>query len=656
MRLGSELQLLGTPGNSWSESVAVDLPAKAYVLAALLLIHYRGPVARSLLLLDLWEDLPAKQRSAAMRQLVARVRRFQHLAGITVFEITPTKISISSEAPEIDVAELMATTKVTNSPDLEKLLGLYRGPLLAGLMGVGVDLQRTIEADRRSIEAHWRNLVVDAAKRIGGGAAINALRRLHETLPYDNLVCRRLLEALAVAGMRSELTGVFQAFRSRLRDHLQQEPSAETEEAYLRLTRKGPAEHQSTDARTAPSSQQTGSPTSPAYSAVPRLAILSPTRMPGTSPKTASGTLVSALLEDVTIGLCRLRSVAMIAPYTAWQLSRPKALQTVATFGIDYVLETQLGEDPAKVGGGRFSVKLVHVATRQIAWADKFDLSPGDAPDRYRNLTNWIVRTLADAIEQAELVRHSEARDPTAYVYYLRARQHKRALDLPNLRRARKLFSAAIERSPEFSLPYSGMARTYIFEWVLRAQSNPDLLQEALKLSKRAVALDPFNGDAHREFGRAALYLKDLDTSLEGFERAEQYAPHHADMLADFADALMHNSDPEEAARRIKAALTLNPMAPYEYLWTAGAVDFFLKRYDEALALLGRMKNQDPAMKLMAATAIRAGDKGAARRYRERALALNPDFNLEDWTNQLPQRDARHRKDYADALKAAGFH
>lgn len=657
------LQLLGRPRLAIASPGGADvLPEKAYVLAALLLLGPAGPTSRSILTTRLWEDASHAKALNNMRQLIARTRHFETQLDRPLFDVSRTAIAING-ASHSDLTALLELKPIETSAGLEAATALYRGDLLEGIEGLGFELSRWIDSERKKLRGRFVALILRGAEQLGGQGAVLALRRLSQIAPHDDAVCRGLLRALSGVGETQQLSLAYSDFRSRLRDDLQLQPSAETEALFLSLSKPSTARSRPVEPASARRAQPKAEAAAPEPTAlrdtagIPRLAILMPTRSPLSAAGDPATALAAALMEDVTIGLCRLRSVAMIAPHTAWQFSSSNFIAAVKPYGIDYVLETQVGEDPSGGAGAlRLAVKLVHAATRQIPWAEKYSLQIGDAAERYRDLTNWIVRTLGDAVEQAELVKHSAVRDPGAYGLYLNGRQHLRVLDLPSLRRARKLFTAAIDQSPQFSLAYSGIARTFVFEWVLRAQGNKELLEEARRAAQRAVAIDPFDGDGHRELGRAALYLGDLDGSLRGFDRAEQYAPHHADMLADYADTLMHNSSTAKAKARIDAALSLNPLPPDEYLWTAGGVNFFLANYDEALRHLERMKNPDPALKLMAACAIRSGDKVAARKYRERAIELNPDFDVDSWIAKLPQRDQRHREEYADALKAAGFH
>ncbi|RYE82359.1 MAG: tetratricopeptide repeat protein, partial [Hyphomicrobiales bacterium] len=263
--------------------------------------------------------------------------------------------------------------------------------------------------------------------------------------------------------------------------------------------------------------------------------------------------------------------------------------------------------------------------------------------------------SLADRVEAAELAAERTTRDPTAYSHYLSGRQDMRSFDLPRVRKARKQFRVSAELSPELAVAESSLARSYVVEWVLRAGADHALLDKAKLHAERAVALDPLDGNGYRELGRAALFVGDLDDSLRQFEMAERYSPNHADMLADYADTLTHNSDHTAARQRIQAALHLNPMPPDEYWWTLGGLDYLEGHWEAAIATLSRMKNQEPALRLLAMSAAMAGDMEAARQYRLRSAVYQPDFTIAGWVRRIPLRNPADVDLYIEGLRRAGF-
>ena len=349
--------------------------------------------------------------------------------------------------------------------------------------------------------------------------------------------------------------------------------------------------------------------------------------------------LAPALIEDVTIRLTRLRSVSVIAPHTAWQLDPFSALDEVRAHQIDYAVESRVAPDYAS-GGISIAMRLVRVAGREIVWADKFAFATAQASEVYWDFTNGLARAVADGIEAAELARERTARDSTAYTHYLSGRHELRNFDLPHIRRGRKSLRLAREIDPDQATIESALARSYVVEWVLRAGADRGLLDRAR---------------LHAELGRAALFDRDLDLSIEYMSRAAELSPHHADVLADYADTLVHYSDHKAAEQKMELAMRLNPVPPDEYYWTLGGVHFFQRQWDQSLSRLSRMRNIEPALRLMAAAAAMAGYMDLARKYRQQALELQPDFSIARWVARVPQRDPADVDLYIEALRRAGF-
>jgi tetratricopeptide (TPR) repeat protein len=243
----------------------------------------------------------------------------------------------------------------------------------------------------------------------------------------------------------------------------------------------------------------------------------------------------------------------------------------------------------------------------------------------------------------------------SAYVHFLLAMEYGDRSDLAGVLRAQKALRRSVQLAPDYVPALNQLARTMTLEWLERAVPERDLLHEAMHLAERAHHYDPTDSGSLREIGHAALYLHDLDRALESYEAAEREAPNHADLLADQADVLTHASRADEAETRIARALALNPLAPDDYYWTAGAVSFFRGRYAEGLERLTAMKVPGLALRLMAACAAMNNDHRAAEQYRRRALERDPTFRIEKWTSLYPQPRKSDTDHFLRALKLAGF-
>jgi tetratricopeptide (TPR) repeat protein len=266
-----------------------------------------------------------------------------------------------------------------------------------------------------------------------------------------------------------------------------------------------------------------------------------------------------------------------------------------------------------------------------------------------------LTEQICGSIARQEIFEFRRTGAASAYVHYLLALDYAGRNDLASLRRAQQSLIRASQMAPDYAPVLSQLARTKTLEWLERGTPDRTLLTEAKHLAERAQLYDPTDSASLREIGHAALYLHDLDTAIASFETAQHFAPNHADLLADQADALSHASRHDEAEAKIVRAFALNPLAPDDYYWVGGAISFFRGRYDEALSRLTTMQSPGLALRLMAACAAMNDDLEAAARYRHGALERDPTFTVEKWTSLYPQPNKADTELYLHALSLAGF-
>lgn len=642
------LRLLGTPHLLLGDGAVAPLPAKAYVLAALLGLAYRGPTRRTLLARTLWEDADEPTAAAAFRKLVSRIKSLQSSLGIEIFALTAETIALGSTIA-VDVVDLAAIAEIGTLADLNRVADLYRGELLRGRKELGPKLEQWLASTQSRLADDVVGLVLDGVSRLGGAGVGPALSGFAAQFPYSDAIEQARMRYLAHHQSIEAVRASYHDFTARRAQELRQSPEKATDELFAKLTGDR-ADRQPLPARPRqPLARAASQPH--LINPLPRLSLLRPT-IAASSIAPEEHAIASAFIEDVTIALTGVHAVAPVAPHSSWEFSRGDGLEAARRYKVDYIVDTRLDNR----NGLRLSVKLIRVATRDILWAERLDFSPEAQTRAHDELARQVVRMLVMSVEREELRVFSTTRDPGAYASYLWGLHNARTLDLRQLRKARKSFHAAANAAPNFAGAHNGVARTLTMEWLLTSNGDTRLLTEAESFAKKAIALDPTDGVGFREMGSSLLFQNRLDESLQHFAEAEIASPHHADMLADYADALMHNSEPQLARAKLDRAIALNPTPPDDYRWIAGGVDFFLEDYVGALDQLKAMQASDAALRLMAACAAMLGDNRRAGGYRRKAMALNPSFRIDDWLAVLPQRDRHHLDHYSAALRAAGFH
>ncbi|MEO6634315.1 MAG: BTAD domain-containing putative transcriptional regulator [Devosia sp.] len=540
-----------------------------------------------------------------------------------------------------DLDQLLAAEPASDSERLQELTNLYRGDLLEGC-NFGPMLDGWLGAKREELRDHFLDLVLPISG-MAGSRALPLLRRLSADLPEDERVERALLLNISLTKPMRATEQEFRRFSDTLRREIGSEPSLE-----LRMF----ASSLGTTPELRPASQsQIATGPMRKKPNLPRLLILPPITDDGRN-RTADR-VAASLVDDVTFGLCRLRSFSVIAPHTARMISRG-ALNHSPPPQADYVLFTRLLPD-AGDGEYRFGFSLARSDTSEVLVGDQLRFTLEQLPARHADLSRLVTSIVASEIEKTELAAFRLGNDPTAYVYYLLGQERLRMVDLPDLRAARRAFRHALSAEPKFAPAMSMVARTLSLEWLVIDRGDDSLLAEASRLARRAIEEDPLDPSGYRELGNAALYSHDLEASLEYSTEARARAPHHADVLLDHADSLVHYGRYLDAKTAMDEAFELNPLAPDEYRWVAATVRFFLRDFQGALDYGLSMENPDPFGRQIATSAHLIGDLDTAKYWRERTMERHPDFRVADWGKIVPLRNAADKQFVEDAMRSAGF-
>lgn len=634
------LRLLGTPHYQDAGGPASGLPAKAFVLCALLVMERGRPVTRERARSLLWEDEAGARAAENLRWLLSRIRKWQQKHAIEIAVIERDALMLAPGAL-VDVACLLDARPPETPEQLDQLVDLYRGELLEGTdISAGSLLAENIYRCREHVRHHFLTLARDAAIRIPGDASERLLARLAAEDGGNEDLARALLVRVAADRGANAVRSAYEGIVERLRHEFDTAPSDETRSLFAQLV---PAARLSEE-QAAPVLQ-------PEEGGIPRIVLMPPQMPLPVEPRLAL--LADAMVEDVCLQLCRMRTFAMFAPHTARQVAGLESAVTVAPYGVRYLATTMLM--PRSDGGLRLSLSLVQAETGAIVFGDHFDFDEASIGARFAELAETIAAHVANAVERVEIGAYRRTGAASAYVQYLLGSKVIDSNDLKRLRRARHHFSHALELQPAYVPALTGLARTLTKESLALRRTDDELTRRAQRLADEAARIDPLDPNAWRERGAASLYLHDIDASLEYLDAALSRAPHHADIIAEKAEVLTHASRPKEARQLIVQAMQLNPMAPDDYYWILGSAEFFLGRYDASLSALQKIKNIDNFSRLIAAVAAMKGDKRLAAIYRERWLQIYPDSRLEDIGQFMPHTNKADLDYYVDALRRAGF-
>ncbi|NKL99988.1 peptide antibiotic resistance protein [Rhizobium leguminosarum] len=596
----------------------VRYPIKGLLMMAHLYAGASHELSRYELAQFLWNDVESELARLNLRKLLSRIRETDGGRAEIPFDFTATTVRLNTQAVSSDLDIFRAGGSPLER--LNAIAELTQRGFIGNIKPATKLIDAWIRAQRDAQALQLRQALLDAlpdAQKPGAARSISgAALQILERDPNDEQV-RALLHRLSGGSSLSERLpkGDGHARVQVKRSEAGGETTADIERV------------------------------SQAPLILPRLVLLPPT----SKHADAGLALANALIEDVTIELCALRNISIVAPHTAGQIRRDsEKAAVVARHSIAYLLDTGLSEE------GLFA-QLVYFPTDEIIWANRFTMTPDILPRQRRLIAQQLTMSVARELAENEEERLRFEANPEAYHAYLVGSSLMSKLTLPHIRRARKAFKQSLSHKADFSPSFTGLARTFTSEWLVTAQGNNELLHLAEQNALRAIERDPASAAGHRELGVTKLYLGDVDASVAALDLAEQLSPHFADVIYSHADTLVHASRPGDALAKIRRAISLNPIAPDAYLWCAAGASFFLEQYEEAIAYVEAMKDKAPAHRIAAASCAMIGDRKRALFHRQRAESINPVFDVEKWLAIVPFKEDWQKKLYREGLLRAGF-
>ena len=371
------------------------------------------------------------------------------------------------------------------------------------------------------------------------------------------------------------------------------------------------------------------------------------------------------MVEEIITALSRFHWLFVIARNSSFTYKgRAVDVKRVAReLGVRYVLEGGVRKVANRV---RLSAQLIDAARGAHLWADRFEGGLEDIFDLQDQLTANVVGAITPKLEKAEIERAK--RKPTesldAYDYYLRGMAIVNRVARDANEEALRLFKRAIDLDPEFGSAYARAAQCYVFRKMNRWMMNPQKeVVEAARLARRAVQADRDDAVALSIAGYVLAYVVgDLDDGAALVDRALVLNPNLAGAWSASAWIKIYLGEPDIAIEHQAIAIRLSPLDPRIWLWQASTAraHFFAGRYDEATTWAEKALREEPdhlgTIRIAAASNALAGRLAEANKAITRIRQLDPALRLSNLNEVMPPfRRSEDRAKFVDGLRKAGL-
>jgi TolB-like protein/Flp pilus assembly protein TadD len=399
-------------------------------------------------------------------------------------------------------------------------------------------------------------------------------------------------------------------------------------------------------------------PLPPADSSRPTLVVLPFANMT-TDPEQEY--FADGITADLTTGLSHLRWFSVIAHNSAFTYKgRAVDVRVVGReLGVRYVLEGSVRKAGGRV---RIGVRLCEAETARQVWAARFDGDLADIFDLQDRITESVTGAIEPSLRQAELerVRARPTESLTAYDLYLRALPQRHTTPEGN-DEALRLLRRAVALDPDFTAAAGALAHLGLMR-VSQGWAEPGDAEEAVRCARRVVergsADDPA---ALARAGYALSFLaRDYEAGVAATDRALRLAPNSAEVLLHCGWTRMYVGDWETALAQVQRAMRLSPADPlgfYHAVVIASAY-FIGERYEDAIAWARRAIGERPSYltphRLLAASRALLGRVDEAREAVRALLAVAPGDTLAAVAAHTATRGTA-RERYLDGLRRAGL-
>jgi serine/threonine-protein kinase len=245
----------------------------------------------------------------------------------------------------------------------------------------------------------------------------------------------------------------------------------------------------------------------------------------------------------------------------------------------------------------RVTVQLIRAANDSHLWAETFDRKLTDIFVVESDIATTIAKTLQARLtgtEKTAIAKRPTA-NPEAYELYLKGRFFWNKRTAADLRKAIDYFNQALDKDPNYALPYAGLTDAYLVLSQYGAASPADSFPQATAAAKKAIELDDTLAEAHTSLACSLAYYDfDFEQSLKEFQRAIELNPNYATAHHWLSNGVLSALGQfERAIAEGKRAVELDPLS-LVINTDLGQDFFYARRYDEAIAQLHKTIEMDP--------------------------------------------------------------
>ncbi len=594
----------------------------------------------------LWADSDEEQARASLRQTLSTLKKALETAGYGGLKADAASIGLEPHGLWIDTAEFAASLSADGIPEMQDAVSLCRGEFLEGFGPVTPEFDRWLDSERAFWRARYGDVLLrlcDARDRVGDlDGTISVAQQLLLADPLQESVHRRLIRAFMRQRRYDAALRQYDTLRAVLSEELGVAPEAATQELWAEVRRA----RSSRPAGVVPPTAVKPKPG--AAAARPSVAVL-PFR--SLSAGSEAALFAEGIAEEIIVELAREAGLLVVSRASSFQAVHNEAeLVAIAEqLGVGFLLTGSARILADKV---RVTAQLVHAASGQAAWAERYDRDLRDTfaiqTEIARTVTATVIGRIAAVEADAADARPFESLEAAAFV--AQGQRHFLSFTEAGFKSASECFGRAVALDPHYARAYGldAMARLYL-RWSFELRGD---VEDILPIAERAVMLDRRDAKGHCALGLGNLVLRRFEKAAHHFETGLAANPNDDLLLVEYGRFLIYVDRTEEGLARVREGMRLNPYHPNYYWQLVARCLHTLGHHAEALEAFARMEEPPFWIQVYLELCHRAlGHEAEAQEARATYLRQAPSFDLEQFKAIFPFRNPKTAAHFFAGLK-----
>jgi adenylate cyclase len=363
------------------------------------------------------------------------------------------------------------------------------------------------------------------------------------------------------------------------------------------------------------------------------------------------------ITEDIIFELSHFREVSLRASSGLSEQHRRSVdvKQLGRELGVQYVAQGSVRRLDHRT---RIIAQLIDTASGDHIWSERFDRHTEEIFAVQDEVVRTIVATLVGRLQAAgaEQAKRKPPASLAAYECVLRGKALPVGEEEAEAE-ARRLYQRAIELDPHYARAHALLAYMLSLQWFRDMSGTDALLDHALELATRAVALDENDRLCQDILGWVYLNRKSFGLAELHKQRALDLNPSHPEQIACTGVLYTFLGRADDGIAWLERANRMDPFFDPMWRWRMlGVAQFVARRYEEAIKCLRRFPRLPVWVQAyLAACYALLGKVDSAREYAALVRQRDPDFSLTRFATKEPFKRAHDRDRLIEGMRASGL-